>query len=79
MLSNHKIYNQNREEEQNSYYQFHNEEDLIGNGENAESAFNRHLKEIPNKLQQMLRMQESVQKKTRHGRHMKRMSQRLRW
>ena len=75
VLPNHKIYNPNREEEQESYYYslllfvpFRNEEDLIGNGENAESAFNRHLKENhamnthSKKLQQMLKLQEGVQK-----------------
>ena len=70
---NHKIY---REEERESYYYsllllfvpFRNEEDLIGNGENAESAFNRHLNENhamnthSEKLQQMLKSQEGVQK-----------------
>ena len=73
VLPNHKIY---REEEQESYYYsllflfvpFRNEEDLIGNGENAEIAFNRHLKEIhamnthSKKLQQMLKSQEGMQK-----------------
>ena len=76
MSPNHKIYNPNREKERESYYYsllllfvpFRNEEDLIGNGEKAESAFNRHLKENhamnthSNKLQQMLKSQESVQK-----------------
>ena len=68
VLPNHKIY---REEEQESYYYslllfvpFRNEENLIGNGENAESAFNRHLQmnKHSKKLQQMLKSQEGVQK-----------------
>ena len=49
VLPNHKIYNPSREEERESYYYsllclfvpFRNKEDLSGNGENAEIAFNR--------------------------------------
>ena len=53
VLPNHKIFNTNREEEKEGYYYsllllfvpFRNEGDPICDGENAESAINRHLKE----------------------------------
>ena len=76
ILPNHKIYNPNREEEQECFYYsllllfvpFREESNLIADGENAESAFNRHLSKNyamnthSNKLQRMLKSQERVQK-----------------
>ena len=75
-LPNHKIYNPNREEEQECFYYsllllfvpFREESNFIADGENAESAFNRHLSKNDamnthsNKLQRMLKSQERVQK-----------------
>ena len=76
VLPNHKIYNPNKEGERENYYYsllllfvpFRNEGDLIEDGENAESAFNRHIQENASmnthsqKLQQMLKSKECVEK-----------------
>ena len=76
VLPNHKLYNPNRENERESYFYsllllfvpFRNEGDLINDGENAENAFNRHMKENnalkthSEKLCKMLKAHDTVQK-----------------
>ena len=76
VLPNHKSYDPKRENEHESYFYsllllfvpFRNEADLIQQGENAESAFNRHMADNSalnthsEKLQKMLEAWESVQK-----------------
>ena len=71
-----KIYDPSKDNESESYYYsllllfvpFRNEGDLIDEGETAETAFNRHLEEnntlntYSEKLQQMLKAKEHVQK-----------------
>ena len=75
-LPNHRIFNPKKEDERESYYYsllllfvpFRNEVELIGEGENAERAFNRHmannsaLNTHSEKLQKMLKATESVLK-----------------
>ena len=76
VLPNHKIYNPNKEDERESYYYsllllfvpFRDEGSLIQDGENAESAFNRHMQNNKamnmhsEKLKRMLESRERVQK-----------------
>ena len=76
VLPNHKIYNPNKDDERKSYYYsllllfvpFRTEGNLIEDGENAESAFNRHMQNNDamnthsEKLQRMLKSKEHVQK-----------------
>ena len=76
VLPNHKLYNPNKEDEKENYYYsllllfvpFHNESDLIEEGESAEDAFQQHMEHNDalnthsEKLQRMLSARENVQK-----------------
>ena len=76
ILPNHKLFNPNKENERESYFYFQlllfipfgNEGDLVEDGESAEQAFKRHMKDNDvvsmhsEKLQRMLQANENVQK-----------------
>ena len=76
VLPNPRLYNQNKENERENYFYsllllfvpFRNETDLTKEGESAEDAFSRHMKENDalnthsEKLQMMLKARENVEK-----------------